>query len=247
MSDYRLEDVRQAFQIYTLLARDGYAGKEELQFYHTNGAVRGLIEHFARDVDCNVIQTAEKLYLIPRSSGGPFQVSNDWLKRNYLRSDAVNADIYLVYFATIVLFGAFFDRYNSQEQTLQFITYSEWVRKLDERVRLLESHDAERLIQLEQEFSYNWRAIIAKWNDMDAIRESAKRQTGNTISRLSFIDTVKRFLVAEDLVQEIGNDEITLTEKAKVVIQRYFMDTEYNNNILEFIYEGEGDVGDAND
>ncbi|GAY76189.1 hypothetical protein NBRC111894_1743 [Sporolactobacillus inulinus] len=58
----------------------------------------------------------------------------------------------------------------------------------------MKTHDEEELKQLEQEFSYNWRLIIEKWDDMDDIKETAKKQSGNTISRMSFINTVKRFL-----------------------------------------------------
>ena len=40
------------------------------------------------------------------------------------------------------------------------------------------------LRQYEKEFSYNWVAIVEKWDAMDDIKETAKRQSGNTISRL---------------------------------------------------------------
>ena len=51
-----------------------------------------------------------------------------------------------------------------------------------------------------------------------------------------FIDTVKRFLIDQELIVEIGNDEVTLTEKAKTIVERYFMELEYNKNIFSFIY-----------
>lgn len=243
------DNVMKAFKVYTALARDGMVGKAELGDYDGEDEVRSLLEEFADGVDCAIVRTADGLYLIPETSLSPFHVSNDWLKRTYLRADSLNADIYLVYFATIVLFGAFFDRYHSQEQTLQFITDAEWLKRIDERVRVLESLDTEKLIQSEREFSYNWRLIIEKWRDMDDIKESAKRQSGNTISRLSFLDRVKRFLISEGLVKEIGNAELTITEKAKVIIQRFFMNAEFNNNILEFIYDTDDEEGvaDADD
>lgn len=244
---YTEEKVMQAFALYTTLARDGEADKEAVQLYTSNDDVRSLIHRFASEVDCVIIRTTEALYMIPETRLGPFHVSNDWIKRNYLRSDAVNADIYLLYFSTIILFGAFFDRYNSQEQTLQFITLADWVSRVNERIGYLQSHDEEELLKLEKEFSYNWRAIIDKWEDMDDVKETAKRQSGNTISRLSFIDTTKRFLMSEGLVKEIGNFEITITEKAKTIIQRFFMDMTYNNNIFEFIYEDEEESEHASD
>jgi len=237
--NYPEAKVMQAFSLYTMLARDGIADKEYVQLYMGEDDIRSLIERFASEVDCVIVRTSENLYMIPKTRLSLFHVSNDWIKRTYLRSDSVNADIYLLYFATIVLFGSFFDRYNSQEQTLQFITLADWVGVMNERISYLQSHDEEELIEREKEFSYNWRAIIDKWEDMDDIKETAKRQTGNTISRLSFIDTAKRFLMSEGLLKEIGNYEVTITEKAKIIIQRFFMDASYNNNIFEFIYAEE--------
>ncbi|TXK90613.1 non-ribosomal peptide synthetase module, partial [Parageobacillus sp. SY1] len=107
--------------------------------------------------------------------------------------------------------------------------------------------DLEKLKQFEKEFSYNWSLIIEKWDAMDDIKETAKKQSGNTISRLSFIDTVRRFLIDQGLIVDIGNDEVTLTEKAKTIIQRFFMEVEYNKGIFEFIYGFERKEEDAID
>lgn len=237
--NYPEEKVIRAFKIYTDLARDGVASVEAVQEHKADDMIRSLLDRFSAEVDCVIIRTTESLYMIPRTRLSPFHVSNDWIKRTYLRSDALNADIYLVYFATIILLGSFFDRYNSQQQTINFIHLGDWVQNINERMEYLQSHEEEDLIVLEKEFSYNWRAIIDKWEDMDDIKETAKRQSGNTISRMSFVDTVKRFLVSEGLVKEIGNHEITITEKTKIIVQRFFMDTETNRGIFEFIYDFE--------
>lgn len=236
---YTEHEIIQAFSLYTELARESVAGEEAVKLYTSNDQIRSLLHKFASEVDCVIVRTSDELFLIPETQLSPFHVSNEWIKRNYLRSNAVNADIYLLYFCTIILFGSFFDRYNSEEPTLQFISEADWLSEVHERINHLKSHDEEHLIELELEFSYNWRAIIEKWEDMDDIKEEAKRQTGRTISRFSFIDTTKRFLLGEGLIQEIGNNEISLTEKAKTIIQRFFMDATYNNNIFEFIYAEE--------
>lgn len=245
--NYSEQTVTKAFQIYTTLAREGVADKEAVQQYRSDDHIRGLLDTFSREVDCVIVGTSEQLFLIPETKLSPFHVSNDWLKRNYLRSAATNGDIYLLYFATIILFGSFYDTYQSQEATRQFLKKDEWIRFIQERIDQLKTHDQETLNTLEKEFSYNWSVIIEKWEDMDDIKETAKKQTGNTISRFSFIDTVKRFLIDQELIQEIGNEELALTEKAKTIIQRYFMEVEYNKGIFEFIYRFEGDEKDAID
>lgn len=237
--NYSERDVINAFQIYSVLARDGTVGKEYVQLYRADEKIRHLLDTFAREVDCVLIGTSEQLFLIPETKLSTFHVSNDWIKRRYLRSGATNGDIYLLYFATLILFGKFYDSYQSQTTKLSFLSIEEWVRSIQERIDQLKTHDEETLKQYEREYSYNWRLIIEKWEDMDDIKESAKRQTGNTISRFSFTDTARRFLIDQELIEDIGNDEITLTEKAKTIVERYFMELEYNKNIFSFIYSFE--------
>jgi hypothetical protein len=163
------------------------------------------------------------------------------MKRTYLKSGSTNADIYLLYFTTIILFGGFYNSYETLEPTRDFLPIEEWARMVDERIGMLKELEVEKLKEREREFSYNWIQIIDKWEDMNDIKESAKRQSGNTISRLSFMDTAKRFLLDQELIAEIGNDEVILTEKAKTIVQRFFMEVEYNKGILEFIYQWEED------
>lgn len=243
--NYSEKKVAQAFALYTQLARDSWIDVDGLQQYKADDEIRALLELFSHQVDCVVIRTSEKLFMVPKTKLSPFHVSNDWIKRNYLRSMATNADIYLMYFSIIVLIGSFYDSYQSQEPTRQFLRHEDWVLLIQERIEQLKSHDYEELKVLEKEFSYNWTLIIEKWDDMDDIKETAKKQTGNTISRFSFIDTVKRFLLDQELIAELGNDEITLTEKAKTIVQRFFMEMEYNKGILEFIFGFERTDSDA--
>lgn len=234
--DYPEHKVVQAFQLYSKLARDGGAGKEFVQLYKADESIRSLLELFATQVDCVVVNTSEQLFLVPLARISPFHVSNDWIKRNYLKAGATNGDIYLLYFASLVLFGSFYDTYQSPEPTRQFLRLDEWVTLIQERIDFLKTHEDDEIAQLEKEFSYNWGLIIEKWDDMDDVKENAKRQSGNTISRMSFIDTTRKFLLHQELIADIGNQEVILTEKAKTIVQRFFMDVEYNKGIFEFLY-----------
>jgi hypothetical protein len=152
-----------------------------------------------------------------------------------LPSRAVNADIYMMYVAIIILFGEFYDSYQTTEATRDFIKMEDWLNSVNDKILSLASYDEEELRELERKYEYNWIAIIDKWDALDDIKENVQ-QTARTISRMSFMNIVKRFLEEQELVDEIGNDEIQLTEKAKSIIQRYFMELEYNREILEFIY-----------
>lgn len=244
---YSEEKVILAFQVYRDLARDGIVGSEWSTVYKADDDVRDLLDLFAREVSCVNIPVGNELFLIPETKLSPFHVSNDYMKKKYFPSRAVNADIYLMYFATLILFGLFYDSYQSKEMTRDFVRMEDLVREVHDKIQALKEHDEETLKKEEKEFSYNWTQIIEKWDAMDDLRESAKRQKGNTISRMSFIDSVKNFLLDQQLIVEIGNMEITLSEKAKTIIQKYYMDLEYNKGIFEFIYETEqGDIDAGN-
>ncbi|OIJ17190.1 non-ribosomal peptide synthetase module [Anaerobacillus alkalilacustris] len=237
--DYSQEEVMMAFQIYAKISRKGYSEADELRVYLAEDKVRGLVDQFAREVDCTIFSVGERLYFVPLAMNSPFHISNDTLKKTFFTGKTVNADIYFMYVTIIILFGEFYDSYQTTEATRDFISMTDWLLQVNERLETLQAIGKEDLKELEKEYEYNWSAIIEKWSDLDDLKETAKAQTGRTISRLSFLHTVKRFLEAQELVQDIGNDELQLTEKAKVIIQRYYMELEYNRGILEFIYSME--------
>lgn len=234
--DYKQEEVMMAFQIYAKISRKGYSEGDELRVYLADDKVRGLVDQFAKEVDCTIFSVGERLYFVPLALNSPFHISNDTLKKTYFTGKTVNADIYFMYVTIIILIGEFYDSYQTTEPTRDFISMSDWLEQVNERLETLKAIEQEQLKELEKEYEYSWRAIIEKWTDLDDLKETAKAQSGRTISRLSFLHTVKKFLAAQELVQDIGNDELQLTEKAKVIVQRYFMELEYNRGILEFIY-----------
>ncbi len=243
--DYSQEEVMMAFQIYAKISQKGYSEGDELRLYLAEDKVRGLVDQFAKEVDCTIFSVGERLYFVPLALNSPFHISNDTLKKTYFTGKTVNADIYFMYVTIIILFGQFYDSYQTTEATRDFISMSDWLEQINERLETLLAIGEEELKELEKEYEYNWCAIIEKWSDLDDLKETAKAQTGRTISRLSFLNTVKKFLEAQELVQDIGNDELQLTEKAKVIIQRYYMELEYNRGILEFIYSLERAKGEV--
>lgn len=245
MIRYDNETVLKAFRLYAELAQRGVVEREGLQLYLADDEVRGLVDQFAREVDCLAMTAGNQLLLIPLVRLSPFHVSNEYLKKTYLHTKAVNADLYLLYIAVIVFVGAFYDSYQSVEPTRDFLPIDEWLGLVQERIEGLKEHDPEQLRKYENEFSYNWSAIMEKWDAMDDIKETAKKQSGNTISRFSFMNTVRRFLLDQQLAEEIGEDELVLTERAKIVVQRYFMELQHNRGILQFLYQFEEDRKNA--
>lgn len=242
---YDQEDILKAFSIFTELAQKGVASGEFAKMYKIDEAVHALTDHFVEENDALCVPVGEELYLIPKSKLSPFHLSNEQLKRMHLSAKATNVDLYLLYFCTIVLIGAFYNSYTSKGPTLDFMTMDRWLNEVNERIDSLKEHDEETLKKKEKEFSYRWSALIEKWEALDDLKETASRQVGNTLSRLSFLDTVRRFLEHYEIIEQIGEGELTITEKTKVIVGRYFMDQEHNRGILEFLYSFEEDNRDA--
>ena len=238
---YDERQVMEAFRLYARLALKGYGDKETLRLYLADDVVRGLVEEFAQEVECTVILAGDQLYLIPLALSSPFHVSNQSLKEQYLPAYAVNADIYLMYVAIIILFGEFYDSYQTMEPTRDFLALDHWLTRLNERLLALKEIDPKELEKMESELEYNWQQVIDKWDALDDLKEKVKAQDARTRSRLGFLNTVKKFLEAQDLIRDIGADELTLTEKARTIIQRYYMEVEHNRSILEFIYRSSPD------
>lgn len=233
---YNNDQVMQAFKLYSILSIQGYGDKEELHLYISDDKIRGLVDQFAKQVDATIFASGDYIYLIPVSKDSIFHVSNDYIKKTYLPAKAVNLDLYLMYVSIIVLFGEFYDSYQTVEPTRDFLSLNDWLSSLNERISSLKEHGDKELQELDSEYSYNWSAVVKKWLDMDEIKETAKVQDARTISRKSFLNTVKQFLESQELVKDIGNEELELTEKSKTIIQRYYMEYEYNRGILDFMY-----------
>lgn len=234
---YNNEQVLQSFKLYTILSIKGYAEKENMRLYMADDSIRGLVDQFAREVDCTVFDAGDYIYMIPISQNSIFHVSNDTLKHDFLPGKFVNLDIYMMYTAIIVLFSEFYDSYQTMEPTRDFLPVNDWLLSLNERIASLKEHDMEKLKEMDKEYEYNWSAVVTKWEDMDEIKENVKAQDGRTNSRKSFLNVVKQFLIAQELVTDIGNEELELTEKAKTIIQRYYMEYDYNHGILDFMYQ----------
>jgi hypothetical protein len=234
---YDHEQVMKAFKIYSKLSVDGYVEKDELRLYLADDVIRGLVDQFAKEVACTIFVAGDYIYMIPISISSIFHVSNDSIKREYLPSKALNADIYLMYVTIIILFGEFYDGYQSINPTRDFISMDDWLMNVNERIFSLKEYDIDTLKELEKEYEYNWLTILDKWDPLDDLKESAKKQDARTASRLSILNNTKKFLEEQELIKDIGNNEIELTEKAKTIVQRYYMEYEFNRGILDFMYQ----------
>lgn len=232
---YEQSDVIKAFQLFSQLSQQGFIEKEDVEFYRLNEEVQSLMEQFAREVDTVLVLAGDMLYLIPSTVLSPFHIKNEQLRRE-LGANATNADMYMLYFCILVFIGEFYNSYLSSEVQRDFLTTAEWLDGLQQRLQTLRQHSDEELSRHAEELQYNWLAILEKWEALNDVKESAQNQKGNTVSRLSFLNKVLQFMFKERLIEQVGPDEYALTEKTKTIVQRYFMELDYNRGILQFMY-----------
>ena len=235
--NYKNEVVVEAYKLYSKLASVGNCPIGEMRSYTRDEQIEELVNQFAAHDHATIIIAGEQIYLVPIASGSPFHMSNETIKKLYLPANATNLDIYLMYAITIVLLGEFYNSYQSKEPTRAFINMEEWLDAVNTRMESLMALDKEKLQAVEEEQEYNWQRILEKWMALDDVKEKAKKLTGVTASRISFLNMTKQFLEKQDMIKDIGNSEIEITEKTKVIIQRYYMDYEYNRGLLDFIYQ----------
>lgn len=235
MTTYEQTTVFEAFQLYTRLAVQGQLLKTECATYFENEQVRALTDNYARLVQCILIADADYLYLIPISVDSPFHMKNDTIKKEYLTAKSVNMDIYLMYISIIVLFGLFYDSYQTTEPA-DFVSMQYWLEQMNQRMETISHYEPAVLQQAEKDHSINWSSLLQKWNDMDSIKETVKKQDARTNSRLSMLNMAKDFLIRQGLLRDVGNQEFVLTEKAKLIVITYYMEDEYNHGIMDFMY-----------
>jgi len=232
-------NVSKTFKLYAKLQSNGKILKEDAKLYFQDDQIRSLLTEFAKEVDCGLISDHDYLYMIPLTTKSEFHLSNDRIKKDFFPSRALNMDIYLMYVGIIVFIGEFYDSYQRQKPTRDFITISDWIRSLDERIQSLKRYTDAELELKEDQYEYHWLEIIKNWDAMDTIKEGIRRHTARTVSRLSFIKIVANFMITQGLINEIGEEEYSLTQKAMAICENYYMDYEYNRGVLEFIYQFE--------
>lgn len=232
---YEQSQIIKAFQLYTKLATEGFLEKEDLEIYLMQEQVQSLLEQFAQEVKAVLIPAGEMLYLVPVSGLSPFQLKNEQVRRE-LGANATNLDIYLMYFCLLIFIGEFYNSFHSTEIQRDFLTMDEWLTLVNQRIESLRQQGEEELAQHSTALQYNWLGILEKWDGLNDLKESASSQKGNTVSRLNFLYKVAQFLLKQNILMQIGSAEYTLTEKSKVIVQRYFMELEHNRGILKFMF-----------
>lgn len=243
MMEYKNEEIIEAYKIYTKLAAGGNCLTADAKAYMRDERIEALVDQFAGEDDATIIIAGDMLYLVPIATTSPLHMNNEMIKKIYLPSGATNLDIYLMYVTIIILLGEFYNSYQSQEPTRSFLTMEEWLEAVHLRLESISQIEEAELRKIEEEQEYNWIRILEKWMAIDDVKEKAKKQSGNTNSRMSFLNSVKNFLEKQDMIHDIGNNEMELTEKTQVIIQRYYMDYEYNRGLLDFIYQFDNKEG----
>lgn len=233
--EYNDKTVFLAFDLYSHLAAAGSVVKSDYADLYSDEAIRSLAQAYAERVQCTMVDDADTIYLIPIAVDSPFHMSNDQIKKEYMPAKTMNMDIYLMYLCIIVFVGCFYDSYTTWEPH-DFITMQGWLEQMNQRMEALASRKEEELKMAEAEYNVNWSALVRKWLDLDSLKETVKKQDARTASRTGFLYLTKRFLEDQGLLQDKGNNEFALTEKAKTIFTNYYLEEKYNHGITDFLY-----------
>ena len=229
----QMSQIMEAHKIYYQLLQNGKASKEDCRAI-AEQEVRQLVYSFAAEAKAAIIGAGDDYYFIPLAESSDYHRSNEEIKK-FLPANSKNIDIYMMYLAIIILVGEFYNSYHTSQMTREFLTLSDWLVSMNDRIETLAAIGEEKLKQLEREYEYNWLGMIERWKQLDIIKEGTK-EIASTKSRKAFLNNVIRFLQAEELVMEVGPEEYSLTLKMRIIVTRYFMDYEYNRGILDLIY-----------
>ena len=154
--EFKSKEIIEAFNIYSKLALKGYEYKDELRSYLVDDKVRELVNGFANEVDCTIILAGEYIYMVPVAVTSPFHISNEELRKKYLPSkQQKNLYIYLMYETIIILFGEFYDSYQSLEPTRSFLPMDNWLKSVNDYITTLEEID-------KKSFDYNQKSLNAR-------------------------------------------------------------------------------------
>ena len=229
----QMSQIMEAHKIYYQLLQNGKASKEDCRAI-AEQEVRQLVNSFAAEAKAAIIGAGDDYYFIPLAESSDYHRSNEEIKK-FLPANSKNIDIYMMYLAIIILVGEFYNSYHTSQMTREFLTLSDWLVSMNDRIETLAAIGEEKLKQLEREDEDNWLGMIERWKQLDIIKEGTK-EIASTKSRKAFLNNVIRFLQAEELVMEVGPEEYSLTLKMRIIVTRYFMDYEYNRGILDLIY-----------
>lgn len=233
--NYELDKIKAVFQLYSEMMYRGEAPKEVTTLYQSDIAARELMDAMAEVMECEIFPADRKLYLIPRASDSLLSISNQELLKRYFPASFQNKEIYTLYFALMVLVGEFYDSDTSMRPTREFVSIDHWIHQISLLLDSLKNLGKETLEQLEKDQEVNWLMIIDKWDSLDTYREDVVEKK-RAASKYAFMETVKNFLIKQEVLEDVGADEVTLTEKAKVIVSRYYMNTDYNRELMSFIY-----------
>ena len=181
--EYQDDTILKAFQLYAGLASKGEIAKVDCTAYFEDEHVRSLVDNYASAVQCTLVSDADYLYLIPISMDSPFHMSNDSIKKEYMTAKSVNMDIYLMYLAIIVLFGCFYDSYESTEP-LQFVTMQHWMENMDLRMESLNRH-GEDVLKAKEGETYSGETLAGLKSEINSLKVGSDATVGALAKRVT--------------------------------------------------------------
>ena len=196
--EFNETEIMTAYKIYSRLVGSGSLETAEAKEYIRDERIEELVDHFASSDDAAIITAGDTIYIVPIAITSSFHMNNETIKKLYLNNSATNLDIYLMYVAIIVFLGEFYNSYQTQEPTRNFIHMEEWLQAMNTRIEGLSQIDEETLKNIERQHEYNWVKIVEKWMAIDDLKENIDKSPKSYWANTSSNSIVKSLIDRSD-------------------------------------------------
>ncbi len=216
MNREEYENLTKALAIYKSLvgSENGYIekkGNESLFSDYQDEGVSEVLNIISTSMQLNIFRGKNgRLYIISESDSVLAKSENDVKSYFYNSNENRSERAYLFYYATLLLINELFGG-NPIRQRRDYLPLKNWIDIIDTDV---EKHKTLTLEE-EMELGFNFVRVGRRWKGLSQETDSSIVKSINTKS--GFLEKCLQFLVKEDLVESITEDELRIYPKEKLI------------------------------
>lgn len=237
MSSWSKQDVQLATKIFFRLWEKGKIDKSEREYingYHTKEVREILEDNFEKATNVRIFSIDETIYMTPGINNELFGYTNEELKHKLLSHKYSTDRLYLAYFVVLNLLAKFYNSAVQTGPTRQFLMIEELEETITNHLEPVYRGESERVVALSLENGINFKEIAETWMEIPKFDITVKYPRKGK-HRIAFILKVLDFLVEEDLVQLLEDQEIRLLPKMEHLIMRFYFNTERREKLFDLV------------
>lgn len=232
--------IEKAFAILAELFKKGYIDKRnddvDLTEALADFEVERVLQSFMNQFQTILVQTEDKLYLLPQPFQGVLSYTNEELRSAFRVTN--NRQLYTCFFCIISLLAMFYNGSGYHTKTRDFIQKAELREFVNQRVATFSNRDD--LEELSENTGISFADVVAEWDTLVDFDEN--KRTAKTC-KSGYINTVCDYLEAQELVvaEHINDDgydsnaDIYTTPKLDELIRVYYSDDAQLGIILDLM------------